>query len=170
MSRKVVWSTQDDLLLKDTVIKHVKEGSTLLSAFEEAGQKLNRTAVACRWRWNAIVKHQHEEEFKQACLERAKSKNKTVKSEASEERSTFEENQQVRKAVVKKVSLDSIINDIKLLIDQNKNTDLEKENEELKSQVEILKEENKQLKEQNQQLIEKVNELNEVFNKLKGII
>ena len=170
MSRKVVWSTQDDLLLKDTVIKLVKEGSTLLSAFEEVGQKLNRTAAACSWRWNAIVKYQYEEEFKQACLEKAKSKNKIVKSEASEEQSTLEENQQARKAVVKKVSLDSIINDIKLLIDQNKDTDLEKENEELKSQVEILKEENKQLKEQNQQLIEKVNELNEVFNKLKGII
>ena len=65
MLRKVVWSTQDDLLLKDTVIKYVKEGSTLLSAFEEVGQKLNRTAVACAWRWNAIVKYQYEEEFKQ---------------------------------------------------------------------------------------------------------
>ena len=40
--------------------RHVREGSTQLNAFEEVGDKLNRTSAACGFRWNAVVRHQYE--------------------------------------------------------------------------------------------------------------
>ncbi|MCC9088194.1 MULTISPECIES: RsfA family transcriptional regulator [Bacillus] len=58
--RQDAWSEEDDLLLAETVLRHVREGSTQLNAFEEVGDKLNRTSAACGFRWNAVVRHQYE--------------------------------------------------------------------------------------------------------------
>lgn len=53
--RQDAWSEENDLLLAETVLRHVREGSTQLNAFEEVGDKLNRTSAACGFRWNAVV-------------------------------------------------------------------------------------------------------------------
>src|SRR5690606_5419511 len=45
-------------------------GSTQLNAFEEAGDKLNRTAAACGFRWNAVVRKRYEKELAEAKRER----------------------------------------------------------------------------------------------------
>jgi len=58
--RQDAWSHEDDLLLAETVLRHVREGSTQLDAFEEVGDKLNRTGAACGFRWNAIVRKKYE--------------------------------------------------------------------------------------------------------------
>jgi prespore-specific regulator len=58
--RQDAWSDEDDLLLAETVLRHVREGSTQLNAFEEVGDQLNRTASACGFRWNAVVREQYE--------------------------------------------------------------------------------------------------------------
>jgi prespore-specific regulator len=58
--RQDAWSTEDDLLLAETVLRHVREGSTQLNAFEEVGDQLNRTSSACGFRWNAVVRDQYE--------------------------------------------------------------------------------------------------------------
>ena len=58
--RQDAWSEENDLLLAETVLRHVREGSTQLNAFEEVGDKLNRTSAACGFRWNAVVRHQYE--------------------------------------------------------------------------------------------------------------
>lgn len=44
--RQDAWSEENDLLLAETVLRHVREGSTQLNAFEEVGDKLNRTSAA----------------------------------------------------------------------------------------------------------------------------
>lgn len=54
--RQDAWSHEDDLLLAETVLRHVREGSTQLNAFEEVGDELNRTSAACGFRWNAEVR------------------------------------------------------------------------------------------------------------------
>ncbi|KAA0546149.1 RsfA family transcriptional regulator [Bacillus sp. BGMRC 2118] len=59
-TRQDAWSEENDLLLAETVLRHVREGSTQLNAFEEVGDKLNRTASACGFRWNAVVRDQYE--------------------------------------------------------------------------------------------------------------
>jgi prespore-specific regulator len=58
--RQDAWTDEDDLLLAETVLRHVREGSTQLNAFEEVGDKLNRTSAACGFRWNAVVRHRYE--------------------------------------------------------------------------------------------------------------
>ena len=45
--RQDAWSEENDLLLAETVLRHVREGSTQLNAFEEVGDRLNRTSAAC---------------------------------------------------------------------------------------------------------------------------
>ena len=68
--RQDAWLAENDQLLADTVLRHVREGSTQLSAFEEVGDALNRTAAACGFRWNAVVRQDHEVELAQAKKER----------------------------------------------------------------------------------------------------
>src|SRR5690625_2423536 len=57
--RQDAWSHEDDLLLAETVLRHVREGSTQLNAFEEVGDHLNRTSAACGFRWNAEVRKKY---------------------------------------------------------------------------------------------------------------
>lgn len=59
--RQDAWSHEDDLLLAETVLRHIREGSTQLEAFEEVGDRLNRTGAACGFRWNAIVRKKYEQ-------------------------------------------------------------------------------------------------------------
>jgi prespore-specific regulator len=68
--RQDAWSEEDDLLLAETVLRHVREGSTQLNAFEEVGDKLNRTSAACGFRWNAVVRHNYEKALQLAKKQR----------------------------------------------------------------------------------------------------
>ncbi|WP_050179591.1 RsfA family transcriptional regulator [Domibacillus robiginosus] len=58
--RQDAWSEENDLMLAETVLRHVREGSTQIKAFEEIGNALNRTAAACGFRWNAVIRQQYE--------------------------------------------------------------------------------------------------------------
>lgn len=68
--RQDAWTEEDDLLLAETVLRHVREGSTQLNAFEEVGDKLNRTSAACGFRWNAVVRHTYEKALQLAKKQR----------------------------------------------------------------------------------------------------
>ncbi|SOB89628.1 prespore-specific regulator [Ureibacillus xyleni] len=68
--RQDAWLKENDELLAEAVLRHVKEGSTQLNAFEEAGDALNRTAAACGFRWNAVVRRLYEKELAEAKKER----------------------------------------------------------------------------------------------------
>lgn len=64
MARKINWSTKDDNILAETVLNCIQNGKTQLIAFEEAAEKLNRTAAACGFRWNSTVRKYNEEQLK----------------------------------------------------------------------------------------------------------
>ncbi|MED3661330.1 RsfA family transcriptional regulator [Ureibacillus sp. FSL K6-8385] len=64
--RQDAWLKENDELLAEAVLRHVKEGSTQLNAFEEVGDKLNRTPAACGFRWNAVVRKRYEKELEEA--------------------------------------------------------------------------------------------------------
>lgn len=68
--RQDAWLKENDDLLAEAVLRHVKEGSTQLNAFEEAGDALNRTAAACGFRWNAVVRKIYEKDLREAKKER----------------------------------------------------------------------------------------------------
>lgn len=58
--RQDAWSHEDDLLLAETVLRYIRDGGTQLAAFEDVGDKLNRTSAACGFRWNAEVRKKYE--------------------------------------------------------------------------------------------------------------
>lgn len=53
------WTEEDDIILAEAVLRHVREGSTMIAGFEESGTKLNRSCAACGFRWNAVVRHNY---------------------------------------------------------------------------------------------------------------
>ncbi|MBM7648312.1 prespore-specific regulator [Bacillus ectoiniformans] len=81
-NRQDAWSEENDLLLAETVLRHVREGSTQLNAFEEVGDQLNRTSAACGFRWNAVVRHQYEQALSLAKKQR-KQRNRLLGKEQS---------------------------------------------------------------------------------------
>lgn len=74
MMRQDAWTEEEDVLLAETVLTFVREGSTQLRAFEEVGKKLSRTAAACGFRWNAYVRKKYERELELAKQQRKKKK------------------------------------------------------------------------------------------------
>ncbi|MDT9755561.1 RsfA family transcriptional regulator [Heyndrickxia coagulans] len=87
--RQDAWTQEEDLLLSDIVLRHIREGSTQLRAFEEAGKRMNRTAAACGFRWNSYVRKQYASE-----IEAAKKERKERKQLAQDSGRAAEEGQQ----------------------------------------------------------------------------
>lgn len=58
--RQDAWTEQEDLILAETVLKHIRQGSTQLSAFKDVGLQLSRTPAACGFRWNSTIRKQYE--------------------------------------------------------------------------------------------------------------
>ncbi|MGM0835891.1 MAG: RsfA family transcriptional regulator [Bacillota bacterium] len=85
--RQDAWSHEDDLLLAETVLRYIRDGGTQLAAFEEVGDKLNRTSAACGFRWNAEVRKKYEPAVaiaKKQRKERKRALDKLKKEESSE--------------------------------------------------------------------------------------
>lgn len=74
-TRQDAWTEDDDLLLAEVVLRHIREGSTQLNAFEEVGYRLNRTSAACGFRWNSLVRKKYE-----AAIQIAKAQRKERKA------------------------------------------------------------------------------------------
>lgn len=73
-TRQDAWSQDEDLLLAEVVLRHIREGGTQLQAFEEVGKQLSRTAAACGFRWNSYVRKQYK-----SGIELAKKQRKEMK-------------------------------------------------------------------------------------------
>ncbi|WP_449539908.1 sporulation-specific transcriptional regulator GerR [Ferdinandcohnia sp. Marseille-Q9671] len=75
-TRQDAWTQDEDLLLAEVVLRHIREGGTQLGAFEEVGRALSRTAAACGFRWNSYVRKQYK-----SGIELAKKQRKEVKKQ-----------------------------------------------------------------------------------------
>ena len=58
--RQDAWTEDDDMLLAEVTLRHIREGGTQLGAFEEVAEKLGRTPAACGFRWNSCVRKNYE--------------------------------------------------------------------------------------------------------------
>lgn len=83
--RQDAWSEENDLLLAEAVLRHVRDGSTQLKAFEEVGDILDRTSAACGFRWNAVLRKQYEQALGLARKHRKQSYRILHKKEKSKE-------------------------------------------------------------------------------------
>ncbi|MFD2612787.1 RsfA family transcriptional regulator [Paenibacillus gansuensis] len=70
--RQDAWSAEDDLMLADITLRHIREGSTQLAAFEEVGERIGRTSAACGFRWNSCVRKKYEAAIQIAKAQRQK--------------------------------------------------------------------------------------------------
>jgi prespore-specific regulator len=70
--RQDAWSPDDDLILAEVTLRHIREGGTQLSAFEEVGQRIGRTSAACGFRWNSCVRKRYDEAIGMAKQQRQK--------------------------------------------------------------------------------------------------
>jgi prespore-specific regulator len=166
--RQDAWSEEDDLLLAETVLRHVREGSTQLNAFEEVGDKLNRTSAACGFRWNAVVRQRYEQALQLAKKQRkqrqrALGKNQPVRKkllytppvpsledlEATSILQTSTNNVEVNG-----ISIDHVISFLQTLKAMNTNH-------------EALQKENERLKKENAEMIAKNEELEKKIAKLE---
>lgn len=168
--RQDAWLDESDEVLAQAVIRHVKEGSTQLNAFEEAGDLLNRTAAACGFRWNAVVRKKYESELMQAKQER---KEKFRIIQASKKRSpTFYYSSANESASKQPISLSALSLDIViayLMKLQQQSPDIESTkwrliasnaNEKVKhleKQVEELEKQNKEIKQDYEQFVQIMN-------------
>lgn len=85
------WGHDDDLILAEAVLRHIREGSTQLKAFEEAGLELGRTAAACAFRWNSIVRHKYV-----TAIQLAKTQREALKERQKEERRRKEQEKELQ--------------------------------------------------------------------------
>ncbi|WP_462409172.1 RsfA family transcriptional regulator [Neobacillus sp. Marseille-QA0830] len=79
-TRQDAWSQDEDLLLAEVVLRHIREGGTQLQAFEEVGKQLSRTAAACGFRWNSFVRKQYKSGIELAKKQRKELKKQVVSS------------------------------------------------------------------------------------------
>ncbi|MCA1032157.1 RsfA family transcriptional regulator [Bacillus timonensis] len=193
--RQDAWTHEDDLLLAETVLRHVREGSTQLNAFEEVGDKLNRTSAACGFRWNAVVRHDYEKALQLAKKQRKQrqralgqtqpvKKNllytpptpslEDIQSSISMELSSESYEQPVRRTVVKQnaqMSVDDVIAFLSNLRGNDHNVDsLHKENERLKQDNQILAQKNEELEKQVAKLEQNAVSIQEDYETLMKIM
>lgn len=64
------FTREQDAFLAETVLNHIREGSTATAAFEEVAVKLNKTAATCGYRWNNTVRHNYRGAFRLAKKQR----------------------------------------------------------------------------------------------------
>lgn len=74
MSRVDNWTGREDKLLIDTVLDFVRNGKTQLKAFEEVGDKIDRSPEACGFRWNKFIRREFEGQLAEAKKEWRKKK------------------------------------------------------------------------------------------------
>ncbi|NRD78768.1 RsfA family transcriptional regulator [Bacillus sp. BRMEA1] len=79
-TRQDAWSQDEDLLLAEVVLRHIREGGTQLQAFDEVGKQLTRTAAACGFRWNSFVRKQYKSGIELAKKQRKELKKQTAAS------------------------------------------------------------------------------------------
>jgi prespore-specific regulator len=97
-TRQDAWTQDEDLLLAEVVLRHIRDGGTQLQAFEEVGRQLSRTAAACGFRWNSFVRKQYKSGIELAKKQRKENKKQTV-LEYKEVPETFPVNEESQEKV-----------------------------------------------------------------------
>jgi len=83
-TREDSWDASHDNTLAQTVLNHIRSGSTQLKAFDEAADLLTRTTAACGFRWNSTVRKKYEKEIREAKLSKPHRKAKESALASSE--------------------------------------------------------------------------------------
>ncbi|MCH1626174.1 RsfA family transcriptional regulator [Fredinandcohnia quinoae] len=193
--RQDAWTEENDLLLAETVLKHVREGSTQLNAFEEVGDHLNRTSAACGFRWNAVVRHDYEKALQLAKKQRKQRQRVLGQSQpvkktllytpptpsleefaeampiTMEDIPVQSKRNPVINTIATKVSMDQVISFLQTLKHGNTSTTaLQSENERLKIEKNEILHKNEELKKKISQLEQSSENIQEDYETLMKIM
>lgn len=130
--RQDAWTSDEDIVLAEIVLRHIRHGKTQLEAFKEAGAKLSRTAAACGFRWNATLRKKYVEG-----VEIAKRNKKKEQQTEYVVNGKGEENSSLDQAILLLKKLKD--NSDKHSFHVNERTELERLKEENKRLSEIIK-------------------------------
>jgi prespore-specific regulator len=140
-TRSDAWTPEDDKRLAEIVLRHIREGSTQLSAFVEAASELGRTPAACGYRWNGIIRKHYEDQVQEA--KRLK-KERLAQTRLRRGR---------RRYADRRWNIDSVIQSLRAWEElyqqlEQQNAELKRTVAELKDKIQTLEEENRRLREE----------------------
>ncbi|HZG60638.1 MAG TPA: RsfA family transcriptional regulator [Anoxybacillus sp.] len=151
-TRQDAWTHEDDLLLAETVLRYIREGGTQLEAFEEVGDKLNRTAAACGFRWNAEIRKRYVEAIELAKKQR-KERKRASESAKKLQRTEQNSSQLISSCTLPAPNAITLEQCIAFLQSLNE-TDLQ--SQKLREENNRLQKENKELQQRNKELEKKL--------------
>lgn len=168
--RQDAWSHEDDVLLAETVLRHIREGSTQLRAFDEVGDELNRTSAACGFRWNAVVRNRYVKEIDEAKRERKERKRAASLSYYPTMKRTWSQTMTIGEGK-EEMTLDVVIEFLKTLKQSNQfSSSLQRTNESLKKENSELKKRNEQLEKELQKIKQETSIIEEDYQSLISIM
>ncbi|WP_050182673.1 RsfA family transcriptional regulator [Domibacillus robiginosus] len=164
--RQDAWSKDNDLFLANTVLKHVREGSTQLKAFEEVGEVLNRTGAACGFRWNAVVRQHYIQAMETAKKERkqrlrAQSKRASAKPEGDSLSSNPSDSY---------MTMADVIQYLSTMTSEENAASLQEENKRLKAELETVTSELNQLKDVYNAMQEDYESLMQIMERARKLV
>ncbi len=161
-SRQDAWTQDEDLILAEIVLRHIREGSTQLVAFEEVGKKLVRTPAACGFRWNSFVRKQYQSGIELAKRQRKERKKLNYsRDEIAEELGSDLKNDSVEAA---EMTLSKVIAYLEQLNDAGLNASTE--NEQVQHLLKQAEEENLVLREELSELQAKLSSIEDDYRAL----
>ncbi|WP_017753617.1 RsfA family transcriptional regulator [Calidifontibacillus oryziterrae] len=168
--RQDAWTQDEDLILAEVVLRHIRDGSTQLAAFEEVGKRLSRTAAACGFRWNSTVRKQYE-----SAITIAKKQRKGEKLNHIDKQTTEKQNNKQKPSIIAQtdqtVSFEDVIAFLSSAHETVESTEiLRKQNEELKNELTELQKERRNLLAQIDILNEKYTLIEEDYKALIEIM
>jgi RsfA family transcription factor len=111
-TRQDAWTQDEDALLAETVLRHIREGKTQLEAFKEVAKKLSRTPAACGFRWNATIRKQYQKAVQLAKQARKQGEKQLFEdhSNTPEEEKTDQNTLEAAISLLEKMKIDYSIN------------------------------------------------------------
>ena len=168
IARQDAWTQDEDVLLAEVVLRHIREGSTQLKAFEEVGKTLTRTGAACGFRWNSFVRQQYK-----TGIELAKKQRKTAKTGQAQAADPVQdtENRPAEKTaepLKAAITLEEVI----VFLSSLKEDSLlgHEQTSRLKEEVHALKQKNNELENTNHRLYDQLASLEEDYRTLLSIM
>lgn len=181
-TRQDAWTQDEDLLLAEVVLRHIRDGGTQLQAFEEVGKKLSRTSAACGFRWNSFVRKQYK-----SGIELAKKQRKETKKHSTDETSLTKKSQEpevksvgtiTKQSPPKSIPFTEVINFLNVLHDKaekhnNQAVDLERYETKIKNlekQTYYLAAENEKLMKELKMIEEDYRALIEIMERARKMV
>lgn len=169
-TRQDAWTQDEDLLLAEVVLRHIRDGGTQLAAFEEVGRKLSRTAAACGFRWNSHVRKQYKNGIDLAKKQRKEGRMQPFQLNVENEEELKIEIAEAPSIKAAALSLKDVIQFLQQFQNDSSVQDLQVENEELCEKVIGLEKRVEKLIQEKQSLVNHLQVVEEDYHALTELM